>query len=117
MMLLLGVSEVEMTKKGKASAANGVGQCWLFSMRTNMVGLKCGSWYIPIENRNKRVTLNMCSACVLRQYILFLQRYYSLDVSYFKSSLDRRLLELLWNKYWVNTLSSSSLLTVSAVAS
>ena len=40
-------------------------------------------------------------------------RYYSLDVSYFKSSLDRKLLEMLWNKYWVNTLSSSSLLTVS----
>jgi len=34
-----------------------------------------------------------------------------LDVQYFKSSLDRRLLELLWNKYWVDTLSSSSLLT------
>lgn len=40
-------------------------------------------------------------------------RYYALEVSYFKSSLDRKLLELLWNKYWVNTLSSSSLLTVS----
>ena len=42
-------------------------------------------------------------------------RYYSLDVSYFKSALDRRLLESLWNKYWVNTLSSSSLLTVSNI--
>ncbi|UYV71640.1 COPS5 [Cordylochernes scorpioides] len=39
------------------------------------------------------------------------KQYYSLDVSYFKSSLDRRLLDCLWNKYWVNTLSSSSLLT------
>jgi COP9 signalosome complex subunit 5 len=39
------------------------------------------------------------------------KQYYSLDVQYFKSSLDRRLLELLWNKYWVDTLSSSSLLT------
>ncbi|KAJ8306213.1 hypothetical protein KUTeg_016758 [Tegillarca granosa] len=39
------------------------------------------------------------------------KHYYSLDVSYFKSSLDRKLLESLWNKYWVNTLSSSSLLT------
>lgn len=43
------------------------------------------------------------------------QRYYALEVSYFKSSLDRKLLELLWNKYWVNTLSSSSLLTVSTI--
>ena len=42
-------------------------------------------------------------------------RYYALEVSYFKSSLDRKLLELLWNKYWVNTLSSSSLLTVSTM--
>lgn len=39
------------------------------------------------------------------------KQYYPLEVSYFKSSLDRRLLELLWNKYWVNTLSSCSLLT------
>ncbi|XP_028399718.1 COP9 signalosome complex subunit 5-like [Dendronephthya gigantea] len=39
------------------------------------------------------------------------KQYYSLDVSYFKSSLDKRLLDMLWNKYWVNTLSSSTLLT------
>merc|ERR1712137_1315786 len=39
------------------------------------------------------------------------KQYYALEVTYFKSSLDRKLLELLWNKYWVNTLSSSSLLT------
>ena len=40
-------------------------------------------------------------------------RYYSLEVSYFKSSLDSHLLDLLWNKYWVNTLSSCSMITVS----
>jgi len=39
------------------------------------------------------------------------KQYYALDVSYFKSNLDRKLLDSLWNKYWVNTLSSSSLLT------
>jgi len=39
------------------------------------------------------------------------KQYYSLDVSYFKSSLDHRLLDSLWDKYWVHTLSSSSLLT------
>lgn len=36
--------------------------------------------------------------------------YYQLDISYFKSSLDKRLLELLWNKYWVSTMSSSPIL-------
>lgn len=38
-------------------------------------------------------------------------QYYKLDVSYFKSSLDEQLLTLLWNKYWVNTLSSNPLVT------
>lgn len=38
-------------------------------------------------------------------------RYYPLEVSHFKSSLDTRLLELLWNKYWVQTLSQSPLFT------
>lgn len=36
-------------------------------------------------------------------------RYYPLEVSYFKSVLDSNLLELLWSKYWVNTLSSNPL--------
>eukprot|EP00727_Mastigamoeba_balamuthi_P001496 m51a1_g11343 putative mov34 mpn pad-1 family protein (334) ;mRNA; f:164242-165462 len=40
--------------------------------------------------------------------------YYPLDITYFKSSLDSRLLDLLWNKYWVNTLSSSPLIANAA---
>jgi COP9 signalosome complex subunit 5 len=38
------------------------------------------------------------------------KQYYQLEVSVFKSSLDSKLLDLLWNKYWVNTLSSSPML-------
>lgn len=38
-------------------------------------------------------------------------RYYSLEISHFKSSLDAHLLDLLWNKYWVSTLSQSPLFT------
>jgi COP9 signalosome complex subunit 5 len=38
------------------------------------------------------------------------KQYYPLEVSYFKSNLDSYLLDLLWNKYWVNTLSSNTLL-------
>jgi len=37
--------------------------------------------------------------------------YYQLEVLHFKSTLDTHLLELLWKKYWVNTLSQSPLLT------
>jgi COP9 signalosome complex subunit 5 len=38
-------------------------------------------------------------------------RYYSLEVSHFKSTLDTHLLELLWHKYWVQTLSQNPLVT------
>lgn len=37
--------------------------------------------------------------------------YYPLEVTHFKSSLDTKLLEALWNKYWVATLSGSPLVT------
>ncbi len=42
--------------------------------------------------------------------------YYSLEISHFKSNLDNRLLEALWNKYWVATLSQSPLITNRAYA-
>ncbi len=40
-------------------------------------------------------------------------QYYQLEVEIFKSALDNELLGLLWNKYWVNTLSQSPLISVS----
>lgn len=36
-------------------------------------------------------------------------QYYPLEVSHYKSTLDSQLLSLLWNKYWVATLSQSPL--------
>ncbi|KAI1375765.1 Mov34-domain-containing protein [Hypoxylon crocopeplum] len=39
------------------------------------------------------------------------KRYYPLEVSHFKSTLDSNLLELLWTKYWVQTLSQNPLFT------
>lgn len=39
-------------------------------------------------------------------------QYYPLEVEIFKSSLETQLLDLLWNKYWVNTLSQSPLISV-----
>ncbi|KAG6884932.1 hypothetical protein C0993_007196 [Termitomyces sp. T159_Od127] len=43
-------------------------------------------------------------------------QYYQVDVEIFKSSLDNELLAMLWNKYWVNTLSSSPLILNRAYA-
>lgn len=38
------------------------------------------------------------------------KQYYQLPIETFKNSLDAALLQLLWNKYWIDTLSSSPLL-------
>ncbi|KAJ7622732.1 hypothetical protein DFH06DRAFT_1447245 [Mycena polygramma] len=43
-------------------------------------------------------------------------QYYPLEVEIFKSSLDTELLGMLWNKYWVNTLSQSPLISNRAYA-
>ncbi|KAF8920826.1 JAB1/Mov34/MPN/PAD-1 ubiquitin protease-domain-containing protein [Mucidula mucida] len=43
-------------------------------------------------------------------------QYYQLEVEIFKSALDNELLGLLWNKYWVNTLSQSPLISNRAYA-
>lgn len=40
-------------------------------------------------------------------------QYYPLKVEIYKTKLDEKLLELLWNKYWVATLSQSLLLSAS----
>eukprot|EP01001_Neometanema_parovale_P006814 NODE_3156_length_1269_cov_16.990401_g2997_i0.p1 GENE.NODE_3156_length_1269_cov_16.990401_g2997_i0~~NODE_3156_length_1269_cov_16.990401_g2997_i0.p1 ORF type:complete len:345 (+),score=79.73 NODE_3156_length_1269_cov_16.990401_g2997_i0:51-1085(+) len=37
--------------------------------------------------------------------------YYQLDMSFFKSSLDSKMLEMQWRKYWVNTLAASPLIS------
>ena len=39
------------------------------------------------------------------------RRYYQLEISYFKSSCDTALLNAIWNKYWIATLSASPLLS------
>ena len=37
-------------------------------------------------------------------------QYYQLEISYFKSASDTALLNAIWNKYWIATLSASPLL-------
>lgn len=44
-------------------------------------------------------------------------RYYQLKVEIYKTKTEERLLELLWNKYWVATLSQSLILSVSPFSS
>jgi len=45
----------------------------------------------------------------IEDFGVYHDQYYQLDIEYFKSSADTSLLNLLWNKYWINILSSSPL--------
>jgi hypothetical protein len=58
---------------------------------------------------NSPTTPLLTSSCTWFSFCAL--QYYSLDVTFFKSSLDSHLLDLLWNKYWVNTLSASPLIS------
>lgn len=45
----------------------------------------------------------------LEEFGAHADRYYSLEVSYFKGEADKALLNVLWNRYWSTTLAQSSL--------
>jgi COP9 signalosome complex subunit 5 len=49
----------------------------------------------------------------LEDYGIHARKYYQLEHSFFKSQLDRSILDSLWNEYWMQTISSSPLLNVS----
>ena len=49
----------------------------------------------------------------IEDFGLHANKYYQLEHSFFKSSLDYYVLEGLWNEYWMQTLSQSPLLNVS----
>jgi len=46
----------------------------------------------------------------LKDFGIHYKRYYKLDVSFFKSHLDNQITHVLWNKYWISTISSSNIL-------
>ncbi|KAI5301780.1 COP9 signalosome catalytic subunit rri1 [Ascosphaera atra] len=64
--------------------------------------------YTPPEEHHKAGTEAIPMA-KLEDFGVHANRYYPLEVSHYKSTLDNKMLGLLWNKYWVNTLSSSPL--------
>lgn len=44
----------------------------------------------------------------IEDYGVYHDKYYQLECEFFKSSTDTKLLNVLWNKYWINILSSSA---------
>ena len=63
---------------------------------------------IVIPKRDKSIPLEK-----IEDFGVHADQYYSLNVEVFTSSKDTTLLGALWNKYWVNTLSTSPLISVS----
>eukprot|EP00164_Ancoracysta_twista_P000489 GFYU01000654.1.p1 GENE.GFYU01000654.1~~GFYU01000654.1.p1 ORF type:complete len:331 (-),score=98.00 GFYU01000654.1:223-1215(-) len=58
----------------------------------------------PTETQSEYQTIPLNK---IEDFGVHCNQYYPLSVTYFKSSLDSKMLELLWHKYWINTLSSS----------
>jgi len=47
----------------------------------------------------------------IQDFGLYAHKYYKIEHTFFKSSLDADILHRLWNQYWTHTLSSSPLLS------
>ncbi|KAI0564586.1 JAB1/MPN/MOV34 metalloenzyme [Gracilaria domingensis] len=60
----------------------------------------------PTEGVNEYQTIPLNK---IEDFGVHCNNYYPLEVSYFKSTLDATLLDLLWNKYWARALSTSPL--------
>lgn len=66
------------------------------------------------KNKDTKVSakgLEMMDGEILKTFGVHAHHYYKVEHSVFKSSIDDLLLKRLWNDYWVDTLSTSPLLT------
>jgi COP9 signalosome complex subunit 5 len=62
----------------------------------------------PVDSESEYQTIPLSK---IEDFGVHSKSYYSLPISFFKNGLDSHMLDLLWNKYWVNTLSSNPLVS------
>ena len=67
--------------------------------------------YVPADSGSADQGMAAVPEAKAKDFGAHANRYYPLEVSHFKSTLDGKILAALWNKYWVQTLSSSPLFT------
>ena len=67
----------------------------------------------PSSSNNEEGEYQSIPLSKIEDFGVHADQYYSLNVEVFTSSKDTTLLGALWNKYWVNTLSTSPLISVS----
>jgi len=73
--------------------------------------------YTPPASHSSQDEYQSIPLAKIEDFGVHASQYYSLDVQVFKSKLDDELLGKLWNKYWVDTLSRSTLISNRAYAS
>ncbi|KAJ3440231.1 cop9 signalosome complex subunit [Anaeramoeba flamelloides] len=64
--------------------------------------------YVPKDEESQYQTIPLEK---IEDFGVHARSYYQLPIEFFKSSLDKKLLDLLWNQYWLNTLSTSPIIT------
>ncbi|CAF1270481.1 unnamed protein product [Rotaria sp. Silwood1] len=87
---------------------------WVDPTRTILTGkVNIGAFRTYAEGykaENEMIDYQAISLNKTQDFGVHYKKYYPLEASFFKSSLDKRLLEHLWNRYCVSTLSTSALL-------
>lgn len=79
------------------------------TMTTGKVDVRAFRTFPEGYKGNCEVQQDLVPETLIQDWGMHYHRYYSLPISYYKSSLDTEILETLWNKYWIDTLSTSTI--------
>ncbi|CAF3709337.1 unnamed protein product [Rotaria sp. Silwood1] len=96
-----------LAKAAKDSNKNNI-YFWIDPTRTISAGkVNIGAFRTYAEGykaENEMIDYQAIPLDKAQDFGVHYKKYYPLEASFFKSSLDKRLLEHLWNRYWVSTL-------------
>ncbi|EGR27082.1 hypothetical protein IMG5_201990 [Ichthyophthirius multifiliis] len=75
--------------------------------------IEIGAFRTYPENFNKQVDQGQNQQVIpldkIEDWGVHYKKYYALEVSFFKTNLDSEIIEVLWNKYWINTITQSAI--------
>ncbi len=81
----------------------------LRTMSSGEVSIGCFRAYPESYKEGKATEVESIPLAKIEEFGLHANEYYKLESSFFKSKTDQDLLERLWTRYWVHTISSQSL--------
>lgn len=80
-----------------------------FTSSLGDVAIGCFRSYPENYKSGKATEVESIPLSKIEEFGLHANEYYKLDCSFFKSKVDQDLLERLWTRYWVQTISSPTL--------